>query len=296
MEDYRAGDMVCPLCGVVVGDRVVDVGTEWRTFSGDQGTKDRSRVGAAMNPILDGRELTTVMDTSGSQNGQFATWALNAAGAGSTDRGLLKGMREISNMADRMSLSKLIVDQAQTLFKQVYEERLIRGRSYDAVAPTCLFIACRQAEVPRSFKEICRISPSTKKEIGRCFKHLIRALPQFSQSGNPTTSHSPGTFISRYCSNLSLPSTIQKLAVHIANSIERLDIARGRVCYSIYTAALYLACQATEHKRSIKEIHEAVDVAEGTIRQTYRVVYPLRERLFPEGFEGMQAVAALNPL
>ena len=33
IEDYRAGDQICSECGLVVGDRVVDVGSEWRTFS-----------------------------------------------------------------------------------------------------------------------------------------------------------------------------------------------------------------------------------------------------------------------
>ena len=28
IEDYRAGDMICSMCGLVVGDRVIDVGKE----------------------------------------------------------------------------------------------------------------------------------------------------------------------------------------------------------------------------------------------------------------------------
>ena len=29
--------MICSMCGLVVGDRVIDVGSEWRTFSNDKG-------------------------------------------------------------------------------------------------------------------------------------------------------------------------------------------------------------------------------------------------------------------
>ena len=47
VEDYHAGDMVCPECGLVVGDRVIDVGSEWRTFSNEKNAKDASRVGAS---------------------------------------------------------------------------------------------------------------------------------------------------------------------------------------------------------------------------------------------------------
>ena len=31
----------CSECGLVVGDRVIDVGSEWRTFSNDKGGEDR---------------------------------------------------------------------------------------------------------------------------------------------------------------------------------------------------------------------------------------------------------------
>ena len=31
--------MICPECGLVVGDRTIDVGSEWRTFSNDKDSK-----------------------------------------------------------------------------------------------------------------------------------------------------------------------------------------------------------------------------------------------------------------
>lgn len=40
---------------------MIDVGSEWRTFSNDKDSKDMSRVGAAENPILGSDNLETVM-------------------------------------------------------------------------------------------------------------------------------------------------------------------------------------------------------------------------------------------
>ena len=59
IEDYHAGDVICPECGLVVGDRIIDVGSEWRTFSNEKDSKDNSRVGAAENTLLSGSDLTT---------------------------------------------------------------------------------------------------------------------------------------------------------------------------------------------------------------------------------------------
>ena len=43
-------------------------------------------------------------------------------------------------------------DRAQTLFKQVHEGKALKGRSNDAIASACMYIACRQEGVPRTFK------------------------------------------------------------------------------------------------------------------------------------------------
>merc|ERR1712142_99874 len=64
VEDHRAGDMICSECGLVVGDRVIDVGSEWRTFSNDKGGEDRSRVGGPENSLLGSSDLSTIIGPS----------------------------------------------------------------------------------------------------------------------------------------------------------------------------------------------------------------------------------------
>ena len=61
IEDYRAGDMICSECGLVVGDRVIDVGSEWRTFNNEKSGVDPSRVGGPENPLLSGGDLSTMI-------------------------------------------------------------------------------------------------------------------------------------------------------------------------------------------------------------------------------------------
>ena len=52
--------MVCGDCGLVLGDRIVDTHSEWRTFSNDdQNTDDPSRVGDGPNILLNGDQLST---------------------------------------------------------------------------------------------------------------------------------------------------------------------------------------------------------------------------------------------
>ncbi|RDD45380.1 Transcription initiation factor IIB [Trichoplax sp. H2] len=282
IEDYSAGDIVCPECGLVVGDRIIDVGSEWRTFSNEKARSDPSRVGASENPLLNGSDLTTVIGKSPSGSAAYDVDGnalyRNRSAMNGTDRSLVNAFQEIATMADRINLPKTIVDRAKVLFKQGYELKSLKGRSNDALASASLYIACRQEGVPRTFKEICAVSKISKKEIGRCFKAILKALETNVEM------ISTQDFMSRFCSNLNLPNYVQKAASHIAHRAIELDLAPGRSPVSVTAAAIYLASQASDTKKSQKEIGDVAGVADVTIRQSYRLLLPRSKDLFPADF------------
>jgi len=180
IEDYRAGDLICPQCGLVVGDRTIDVGSEWRTFSKDKDSKDLSRVGDAQNPLLSGSDLSTIIERPSGPGGSsdssgFAQFN-NRRTMSNSDRTLITAFKEIASMCDRISLPTNLKERANKLFKQVYESKSLRGRSNEAISAASLYIACRQEGVPRTFKEICAISRISRKEISRSFKLIIKNL------------------------------------------------------------------------------------------------------------------------
>lgn len=91
----------------------------------------------------------------------------------SSDRTLINAFKEIGSMADRINLPKSIVDRANFLFKQVHDGRNLKGRSNDAIASACLYIACRQEGVPRTFK-VCSFSTSNARTVHlESYNHLL---------------------------------------------------------------------------------------------------------------------------
>lgn len=282
IEDYRAGDLVCPDCGLVVGDRTIDVGSEWRTFSKDKDSKDMSRVGDAQNPLLSGSDLSTIIERPtgppGSSDSNGFAHFNNRRTMSNSDRTLIQAFREIASMCDRINLPTNIKERANKLFKQVYESKSLRGRSNDAISAACLYIACRQEGVPRTFKEICAISRISKKEISRSFKLIIKNL---ETNVDVITS---GDFMSRFCANLGLPPKIQQAATYIARKAVDFDLVSGRSPISVAAASIYMASQASADKKSQKEISEIAGVAEVTIRQSYKEMFVRAADLFPENF------------
>lgn len=120
---------------------------------------------------------------------------------------------------------------------QVHDGKNLKGRANDAIASACLYIACRQEGVPRTFKEICAVSKISKKEIGRCFKLILKAL---ETSVDLITTED---FMSRFCANLGLPNSVQRAATQIARKAGELDVVSGRSPISVAAAAIYMASQ-----------------------------------------------------
>lgn len=281
IEDSHAGDMVCSMCGLVVADRVIDVGSEWRTFSNDANTKDMCRVGASSNPLLEGGDLSTMISgpspsDSRQLDEQGRPMYRNRRNTSAPDRVLLGAFREIGQMAEHLNLPKSISDHANLLFKQVHETKNLRGRSNDAVSTACLYMACRQEGVPRTFKEVCAVSRVSKKEIGKVFKKILKILETNVQSVTVED------FMSRFCGNLNLNIAVQRVANTVARRALNLNLVAGRSPVSVAAAAIYMAAYALGYRKEKREIGDVAGCAEATITCTYRAMHTRANELFPD--------------
>jgi transcription initiation factor TFIIB len=161
----------------VLGDRIIDTRSEWRTFANDdQGNDDPSRVGEALNPLLDGNQLDTMISygAPGSNVGRELNRAQNKAVHDKKDNELQAAYAKISQMCERYSLPRVVQDTAKDIYKKVKDNRKLKGKSQESIEAAAIFIACRQSGVGRTFKEICLLTSVPKKEIGKVSRSLNR--------------------------------------------------------------------------------------------------------------------------
>lgn len=290
VEEFSSGDLVCGTCGLVLGDRVVDTRSEWRTFANDEGD-DPSRVGAASDPLMEGMEqldTTISFRDGGSGIARELQRAASRSSASRSERNLLQAFRDISNWCDQFSLPKTISDIAKQLYKRSDEEKLLRGKPLDAVIAACIFIACRQAHVPRTFREICNLTHVSKKVLGQCYKALEQAFnltPGASQdrhSSTPSGTTGPEDLLIRYCNHLDLPPNVQPICAEVIKKARELGIADGRSPVSIAGGAIYFTCHLLGKVKPARDISAVAGVSEGTIKLVYRLYYAEREKLVKE--------------
>lgn len=259
-----------------------------QTFANDEGD-DPSRVGAASDPLMEGMEqLDTVISfrDGGTGIARELQRAASRSQNSRSERNLLTAFREISSWCDRFSLPKTISDIAKQLYKRSEEEKLLRGKSMEAVIAACIFIACRQAHVPRTFREICSLMDVSKKTLGQCYKALEQAFnltPGASaQQKGASPSTGPETLLVRYCNHLDLPPSLQSMCGDIIVSARKHGIADGRSPVSIAAGAIFFTCQLQGKKKSIRDISAVAGVSEGTIKLVYRLYYAEKEKLVKE--------------
>ncbi|KAL0337947.1 UNVERIFIED_CONTAM: Transcription initiation factor IIB-2 [Sesamum calycinum] len=246
--DHAAGDTVCSECGLVLEARSIDETSEWRTFADDSGDHDPNRVGGPVNPLLGDAALSTVISRGANGSNGDASMARLQNRGGDPDRAIVLAFKTISNMADRLSLVTTIKDRASEIYKRLEDQKCTRGRNLEALVAACIYIACRQEGKPRTVKEICSIvAGATKKEIGRAKEFIVKQLKVEMENQWRWR---------RFCSNLGMSNEEVK------------------------------AVQETVQKSGtlILDISIATTVAEGTIKNAYKDLYPHAAKIIPEWY------------
>ncbi|KAF7144559.1 hypothetical protein RHMOL_Rhmol04G0143100 [Rhododendron molle] len=283
--DHSAGDTVCSECGLVLESHSIDETSEWRTFANESGDNDPVRVGGPSNPLLTDGGLSTVISKPNGVTSDFLSSSLGRwqnRGA-NPDRSLILAFKTIATMSDRLGLVATIKDRANEIYKKVEDQKSSRGRNQDAILAACLYIACRQEDKPRTVKEICSVANgATKKEIGRAKEYIVKQLElEMGQSVDMGTIHA-GDFMRRFCSNLGMNNQAVKAAQEAVQKSEEFDIRRSPI--SIAAAVIYIITQLSDDKKPLRDVSIATGVAEGTIRNSYKDLYPHISKIIPSWY------------
>lgn len=300
IEEFTNGDTVCQSCGLVLGERIVDTRSEWRTFSNDdQGNDDPSRVGDAANPLLNGSQLqTNISFGDGGRNNRDLHRAQNKATHDKTTKTLLAAYKQIGSLCEACAMPMTVADSAKHLFKMTEDAKAFKGKSQDAVIAGCIFIACRQNQVPRTFREIFALTKVSKKEIGRTFKALEKFLSEKTKAEGNQVTHGghilPGASYKttestradelalRFASRLSLHNRIGHIAAELSNRTTETGVIAGRSPLSAAAACIYMISHLMGDPRSPKQISDIVSVSDGTIRTAYKLLHAKREQLIDD--------------
>jgi transcription initiation factor TFIIB len=255
LTDEETGEQFCAKCGFVISEKSQESGPEWRSFQKDGGS-DPARTGAPSSLTIHDMGLSTVInpinkDASGkplstsmkSTIERLRTWDSRSQVHEPIDRNLRQALSELNKLKDKVTVSANVLEKAAYIYRKALEKKLVRGRSISAMIAASLYAACRDAETPRTLKDVADAANVKRKDIARCYRLLYHELELKMPVVDSVQC------IARISSKLEIPEKTKRYAVKVLQEAQ---------------------CVKNGVSITQRDLAEAAGVTEVTIRNRYK--------------------------
>jgi len=276
VTDGPGGELCCGNCGMVLKDKIIETGPEWRQFSED-GKESRSRTGIPTSIAQHDMGLATVIgvsnrDASGRPLSgpmrttveRLRTWDRRSQVHESADRNLRQAFAELQRLTDKLVVSEAVTERAAYFYRKALERNLVRGRSISSIIAASLYAACRDGQIPRSLKDVAAVSNVKKKDLARSYRLLYREMDLSMPVADPARC------VSGIASRAELTEKTQRRAQEILRMARAARISAGKDPMGLAASALYVACTLEGEQKTQKDVAAAARVTEVTIRNRYK--------------------------
>jgi len=276
IRDYKRGELICSDCGLVIEDRIIDPGPEWRGFDSDQRLA-REHTGPPATYTIHDRGISAMIDPHDHDSGgsplkpetraqmhRLRKWDKRSRMSGHIERNLSYALSELDRVACQLRLPRNVRESASMIYRRTVESGMTRGRSIESSTASAIYISCRQFRIPRTLEELAEVTKHSKKEIGKSYRLIARGLGIHLPPVNAMD------YIPRFTSELGLPGTVGTRAAGILKQVVEGGLVSGKGPAGIAAAAIYAACVLVDVKRTQTEISEITGVTEVTVRNRYK--------------------------
>ena len=274
ITDTETGEIFCGGCGFVSSERVESTGPERRSFPDDRVNRERTGIGTSL-AIHDQGLSTVISPTNRDATGQplsnsmkktlkrLRIWDSRSQND-PIDRNFRQAFNELYRLKDKLSLSDSVIEKAAYIYRKALEKKLIRGRSISGMIGSALYAACREVETPRTLKEIAMTMNIKKGDLAACYRLLIKELdlkiPVVDSVQN----------VARIASKIGLPEKTRRYAIEILRKAEESKISAGKNPMALAATALYISCVKMGVRRTQRDLAEAANITEVTIRNRHK--------------------------
>src|SRR3989338_7543540 len=275
LTDSNTRKMFCSKCGFVATDRVEQEGPEWRAFSKEEGD-NRTRICRPTSLAMHDMGLATIINP---QNKDATGKPLTASMKSTVkrlrtldnrsqvhepvDRNFRQAFSELDRLKTKLALSDAVIEKTAYIYRKALDKGLVRGRSIPGLIAASLYAACRNTETPRTLTDVANGINIKRKDIARCYRLLLKEL----DLKMPVTDSIQ--CVARIASRIGIAEKTKRYAVNVLKQAQENEVSAGKDPMGL-AAALYLSYVKNEEDKTQRDIAEAANVTEVTIRNRYK--------------------------
>jgi transcription initiation factor TFIIB len=278
--DHGTGEKICSDCGIVLSvereyaEPLLDTNTNLGNMN--LGTpsslahhdKNLSTMISYSNVDADGVAIR-VDQRSAIQ--RLRRWNKISNNNRSYHRNLKNAFAVLMRIKDKLSLSETIIEKSAYYYRKTLDQRLIKGRSIKGFVVACVYVSCREMNVPRTIEEIAEISNTDTIFSGKCYRLLVKKL-KIRLPSIDSTSH-----LTRIANNAGISEKTARHAIQMMSVVKDNPLSFGKDPCAIAVAVLYGACLEKGEKTSQSKISIAGNVSVVTLRKRFLDI----KRIFP---------------
>ncbi len=273
VTNFERGEVVCPVCGTVVEERLVDLSTPWR--SQDAAHAAPGPVGSELGEPRN-KELGAALKLK-----YLRTRAVSQR-MGSSDpveRAIIDARNLLNKVRSVKGLPAYLIEEAQ----KVYEKALRRGYSAgknEGVAAALIYV-CKVRGVPCNYKELSAVLELRQRKFGKAYRRLLAVLHRKSPSIDPL--QYAKNILDRVLSpDLGLePGSVMRIVDKLLREVRDVhSIRNGKSPRVLAAACIYIALKLLGGDSAKQEnpattqsrIAKAASVTDVALRETYKSI------------------------
>jgi len=279
---YNGETVICTECGAFHSEKISNE-QEWRYYGfSDTKYTNPIRVGLPTNKLLPVSSLGTNIaynrDYSFNKIKQYHKWNSMPY----KERSLWQIFNKITIKSKEAGIPAIIINEAKEMYKGLSETRISRGSNRKGLEAACIFISCKNHNVPRSAKEIADVFQLEISEMTKGVKKCqeIRELSKAKKFRVKATN--PLDYIERFCSNLNINDYLKGICAYVSSRANDLDIVDENTPPSIAAGSIFLVSMICNLSITKKDVGEACKISEVTISKCFKKLYMYRSYLFSD--------------
>lgn len=264
IDIQELGEIVCRACGLVIGERGLDISHSGIRAYTKQEKERKERTGCPISILMPDIGLSTIIDRTKIKNPDLRRAAKWNTHLSWEKRNMLIAITELKRIGGNLNFPERVKKAAVRLYKEVFKKQLLRGRSINGMVAACAYFVCKKERVPITLQEILEEASISDNIVKKCYKILVREL-------NLKSTHiDPVSLIPRYCADLNLEIDVEKEASRMLKNFISKSFICGKDPKGLCAGAIYLVAKLRNKKISQKEISQIIGVTEVTLRSRYK--------------------------
>ncbi|WP_444543159.1 transcription initiation factor IIB [Metallosphaera hakonensis] len=188
-------------------------------------------------------------------------------------------LHELNSEAAKLNLPNYVKEDAAAIMKKLIVSGLARRIDKYALVVATLYYVARQHRLPIQYQEIkakyginSSLLWDAIERVQMVAKSTSPSYPGVIGAEGTTKGPSPLDYITMIQNKTELPALIVPKSAEIVDILYKHGLTSGKGYLSIAAASVYLVSALLDHKKTQKEMAEALNITEVTIRNRYKEI------------------------